>query len=278
MKKLLGISLVAVLTATPLMASAADLTQDQMAKANIVAGDDKQVAAVSYVKGAYTELGTAINTKQDKLTQDQLQAITDVAGKQDALNETQMAAVNSGITTAKVSQYDAYATGKQDTITDQNKLSAGLVSGLATVATTGNASDLNEDTTHRLVTDTEKATWNAKQDALTSAQQAAVDSGITSEKVAAYDALKTASAEYATKTGVVNTVNAATASGDADLAVTGSVTGSVTGNVPVLATWGNSTATTVALADGTLTNGAIASGAKATGTVTSDVTVASYVD
>ena len=37
---------------------------------------------------------------------------------------------------------------------------------LAAVATSGNASDLTQDATHRLVTDTEKATWNAKQDAI----------------------------------------------------------------------------------------------------------------
>ena len=38
---------------------------------------------------------------------------------------------------------------------------------LATIAKTGNLSDATEDATHRTVTDTEKAAWNAKQDALT---------------------------------------------------------------------------------------------------------------
>ena len=38
---------------------------------------------------------------------------------------------------------------------------------LATIAKSGKLSDATEDATHRVVTDTEKATWNAKQDALT---------------------------------------------------------------------------------------------------------------
>lgn len=62
MKKLLGISLVAVLTATPLMAGAADVT---LITPNPATTD---VATTSYVKGAYNELGKAINTKQDQLT------------------------------------------------------------------------------------------------------------------------------------------------------------------------------------------------------------------
>ena len=51
------------------------------------------------------DLGTVITAHQD------------ITGKQDKLNDTQLAAVNSGITEAKVSTYDGYATtiaGKQD--------------------------------------------------------------------------------------------------------------------------------------------------------------------
>lgn len=40
-------------------------------------------------------------------------------------------------------------------------------SSLADIATSGKLSDATDDATHRLVTDTEKSTWNAKQDALT---------------------------------------------------------------------------------------------------------------
>ena len=38
---------------------------------------------------------------------------------------------------------------------------------LAAIAKSGKLSDATEDATHRVVTDTEKATWNAKQNALT---------------------------------------------------------------------------------------------------------------
>ena len=40
-------------------------------------------------------------------------------------------------------------------------------SDLATIAKSGKLADATEDATHRVVTDTEKATWNAKQSALT---------------------------------------------------------------------------------------------------------------
>ena len=70
-----------------------------------------------------------------------------ISGKQDTLSDAQIAAANSGITSTKVSTYDDYATtiaGKQAMITDSNKLDASLVSGLATVATTGSYNDLSD--------------------------------------------------------------------------------------------------------------------------------------
>lgn len=42
-----------------------------------------------------------------------------------------------------------------------------LKSSLATIATSGKLADATDDVTHRLVTDTEKSTWNGKQDKLT---------------------------------------------------------------------------------------------------------------
>lgn len=48
------------------------------------------------------DLGTVITAHQD------------ISGKQDKLNDTQLAAVNSGITATKVGTYDGYATSKQD--------------------------------------------------------------------------------------------------------------------------------------------------------------------
>ena len=63
---------------------------------------------------------------------------------------------------------------------------ADLVSGLQTELSASNKLNpayINYDSTHRAVSDTEKSTWNGKQNALTTAQLAAVNSGINSEKV-----------------------------------------------------------------------------------------------
>lgn len=57
--------------------------------------------------------------------------------KQDKLNDAQLTAVNSGITSGKVSTYDGYAAlinGKQDKITSSNKLSSSLIDGLGAAA------------------------------------------------------------------------------------------------------------------------------------------------
>ena len=117
--------------------------------------------AVAITNGA-VDLGTVITAhqsldgKQDKLNDTQLAAVNSgitsdkvstydgyaalINGKQGALNETQLNAVNSGITAAKVTKYDGYETsinGKQDKITSSNKLSSSLVSGLGAAASKG---------------------------------------------------------------------------------------------------------------------------------------------
>lgn len=63
---------------------------------------------------------------------------------------------------------------------------ADLVSGLQTELSASNKLNpayINYDSTHRAVSDTEKSTWNSKQNALSSTQLAAVNSGINSTKV-----------------------------------------------------------------------------------------------
>lgn len=117
--------------------------------------------AVTITNGA-VDLGTVITAhqsldgKQDKLNDTQLAAVNSgitsdkvstydgyaalINGKQGALNETQLNAVNSGITAAKVSKYDGYESsinGKQDKITVSNKLDSNLVSGLGAAASKG---------------------------------------------------------------------------------------------------------------------------------------------
>lgn len=70
-------------------------------------------------------------------------------GLQSALDASQLDAVNSGITSAKVTAFE----GKQDAITSNNKLSADLVD--------------DTTTTNKFVTVADKTAWNAKQNALT---------------------------------------------------------------------------------------------------------------
>lgn len=125
---------------------------------NSVKMNDK---AVAITDGA-VDLGTVITAhqsldgKQDKLSDVQLKAVNSgitsdkvstydgyaalINGKQGALDETQLAAVNSGITTTKVAKYDGYESsinGKQDKITSANKLSSSLIDGLGAAASKG---------------------------------------------------------------------------------------------------------------------------------------------
>lgn len=63
---------------------------------------------------------------------------------------------------------------------------ADLVSGLQTELSASNKLNpayINYDSTHRAVSDTEKSTWDSKQNALSSTQLSAVNSGITSADV-----------------------------------------------------------------------------------------------
>jgi hypothetical protein len=63
---------------------------------------------------------------------------------------------------------------------------ADLVAGLQTELSASNKLNpayINYNSTHRAVSDTEKATWNGKQSALSSTQLSAVNSGINSTKV-----------------------------------------------------------------------------------------------
>ena len=67
MKKIFGISFGALFAALPMMAGAANIDLTTNGHGNIEAGDQNKAVSVSYVKGAYNELGAAINTKQDQL-------------------------------------------------------------------------------------------------------------------------------------------------------------------------------------------------------------------
>lgn len=86
---------------------------------------------------------------------------------------------------------------------------ADLVSGLQTELSASNKLNpayINYDSTHRAVSDTEKSTWNGKQNALSSTQLDAVNSGIDSTKVAQIETNKN-NILYNTDNGVKNVVN-----------------------------------------------------------------------
>lgn len=88
------------------------------------------------------------------------------------LTAAQLAALNSGITSSLVTQIDTNTTaiaGKQDTIDSSNKLDADLVD--------------DTSTTNKFVTSTDITNWNGKQNALSTAQMNAVNSGVTSSTV-----------------------------------------------------------------------------------------------
>lgn len=92
-----------------------------------------------YVDGAWEELGAQTLDLSDYVTTDALsEAIASFITTEDV----------NGLITAALTPY-------------------AKTESLSAIATSGNLSDATQDATHRVVTDAEKATWNAKQDALT---------------------------------------------------------------------------------------------------------------
>lgn len=92
------------------------------------------ISSIKQVNGKIT-IGAAQNIQ---IAQSQVTDLgTALGGKQDNLSTDQLAAVNSGITTAKVGKYDGYETGKQDKIDADHPLSADFVSGLGAAAKKG---------------------------------------------------------------------------------------------------------------------------------------------
>lgn len=105
-------------------------------------------------------LQDALGSKQNSLTEKQLEDINKIDEKQDSLTATQLKAVNSGITSEKVSEYDSYATTKQDALSQEQLES------------------VNSTITKSKV-DSFEALKTSKQDALTTEQLNATNSGIT---------------------------------------------------------------------------------------------------
>ena len=102
--------------------------------------------------------------------------ITTVNGKQDTLTAEQLAAVNSGITAEHVTTYDAYAADISQAQADATKAE--------------NAAEVAQQTANLAGQEAAQALTQlaGKQATLTEPQLNAVNSGITSAKVAGYDA------------------------------------------------------------------------------------------
>ena len=99
-----------------------------------------------------------------------------LAGKQDSLTTEQLAAVNSGITAEHVTTYDAYAADISQAQADATKAE--------------NAAEVAQQTANLAGQEAAQALTQlaGKQATLTEPQLNAVNSGITSAKVASYDA------------------------------------------------------------------------------------------
>ena len=165
----------------------------------------------SYAKTATvnTELAKKANTSDLANYATNTALTSGLAGKQNTLSTAQQAAVDSGITAGKVAAYDGYAAqiaGKQaagdyalksdlPTATSDLTNDSGFITNAALadyaksadvnteLAKKANASDLANYATNTALT----SGLAGKQNTLTTAQQAAVDSGITAGKVSTYD-------------------------------------------------------------------------------------------
>lgn len=138
---------------------------------------------------------------------------------------------------------------------------------LSAIATSGNLADATEDTTHRVVTDTEKATWNAKQDALTfdeaptaSSSNPVKSSGVKTAIDTAVEEVNGAIEDVIDGTTPVAKASEADASARLKTAQEFSLSGDVTGST----TFDGSAAATIAV---TLKNSGVSAGSYSAVTV-----------
>ena len=227
MKKLLNISVIAALAILPMAANADITTTDPGAtnadapvaanapKYSLATADttDANLATAGYVKGAYNATIKAINKVATTAANAANQDLSNLSATGKA-NVSAQGTYNAS-TNYTEGTVGAAIKSKADAATTYTKTEVDTA--------LGNKADAATTYTKTQV-DTALA---GKQNTLTTAQQNAVDSGITAAKVADYDQLVTDSANYATKTGVLATINAST--------------------VPVMAQWGSTTPTTVSV-------------------------------
>ena len=298
MKKLLGISLIAVLAVSPMMAKAVDATATEPTAANPVAdtnvaakgpqyalqpevaADSTSLATAKYVKGAYNAAIKAVN----KVAADATSGITSAINNLDSTVSQTAGADGLALTVVEengkitsvtgsiaANTYDAYGAA-DDALTSANAYTDGKITALSSVYDAKGAAD-TALTSAKAYTDEEATRAKAAEAALNTAIGSETTRATAAESAldTRINALETANSTFATKTQVTANINAATASASN---VSLDVAGSVTGNVPAMLEWGDTSASSIALASGT-----IASGAKATGDITDiDVSAPAYVE
>ena len=259
MNKIFGISLIAVLTVSPLMAwaeganpTAATSSSEPYLGKDITDADRASTASAAYVKGAYNAAIGAINEVANTAN-GAVQSVTEgTTNGTIKVDDTEVSV--HGLGSAAFTDASAYATNIQGTKAD---------SAVQTVKINGTA--LNEDANHDV---------NLTITTGSSAGTIAVNGTNV-----AVNGVVTDLTGYATESYVTNAIDSATGSAsNVSLSVSGSVTGSVSGYVPVMVNWGDTTANTtnVSLTNGILNNGQISNGATATGNITGiDITTSS---
>ncbi len=192
MKKLLGISLLAVFAVSPLMARA-----DSINLFTAPIGVTTDVATTSYVKGAYNELGTVVNTKADKIDLDKV--LTEI-GDVDYVGDSLSAAI-SALQNAQSTSDTNFNTALTDEVNRATAAELTLQNAVTTEASTARAA---EQANANAIS--AEATTRATADTALSSRIDAIEAGVQGD--------------YATKTGVAQTVNAATATGTVQIAQT----------------------------------------------------------
>ena len=154
---------------TPIVAAGAD-TFEMVAGTNITLVPDnvnKKVTIHSTGGGGGTSSGDMLKSVYD-------QNNNGIVDKAETLND------GTNSLTASITELN-YVDGVTSSIQTQINGKAASVhthvmSDITDLSIPDDLSDLNDDSTHRLVTDTEKSTWNGKQDALTAGTGITIDS------------------------------------------------------------------------------------------------------
>jgi len=140
MKKLLGISLVAAMTVSPMIASAENV---DLISTPII--PSPAIATISYVKGAYNVLGNAVNSKQDQLkagnadVDSSVVLSTGIAESVEAAAETKLMSEKAIMTAIEAAQSsasydDTELAGKVETLEGTvGNASSGLVQAVNTL-------------------------------------------------------------------------------------------------------------------------------------------------